>query len=164
MKINRKNAVLGLVGLGIAAALAGGVGVAQAAGPTPTPPTTAVYGPGAGMRGMAGMHAVTGAQGTCLSAAATYLGLSESDLQSRLRDGKSFADVAKEKGKSVSGLQDAMIAAAKKALDADTTLTAEQKADRLEQIKSRITTMIDREHGPGMGYGRQGGRMHGGQR
>jgi hypothetical protein len=160
MRINRKTMVLGLVGFGVAAAVAGGVGVAQAAGPGPAPSGTASpfgYGHGAGMHGM------VGAQGSCVDAAATYLGLSESDLRAQMQSGKSLAQVAEERGKSVSGLQDAMVAAVKSSLAADTTLTVEQRASYLAQAKSRIAAMIDQAHQPGMGRGHGGGWMHGTQ-
>jgi hypothetical protein len=158
MKISRKSMVLGFVGFGIAAALAGGVGVAQAAGTTPTSsPTETTWGFGLGHG--AGTHATIGVQNSCRTAAATYLGLSQTDLQAQLQAGKSLAGIAKDKGKSVSGLQDAMIAAVKSALDANITLTAEQKATCLERMKSRIATMINQAHTSGAGRGHRGGWM-----
>src|SRR5436190_1900894 len=52
-----------------------------------------------------------------LGAAAKYLGLSRSALASRLRSGKSLADVAKAQGKSVTGLVSAIKDAVKTRLD-----------------------------------------------
>lgn len=163
MKIRRRNAVLGFVGLGIAAAVAGGVGVAQAAetDPNPSPSATARgpwsdHGPGA--------HAMARGQGPVLTAAATYLGVSQEDLLTQLRAGKSLADIASEKGKSVSGLRDAILAAVKSRLDANTTLTAEQKTACLERAKSRVDTMINKAHTPGSGWARWRGRTNGAQR
>ncbi len=52
-----------------------------------------------------------------LQTAATYLGISPQTLGSDLRSGKTLAAIAKAKGKSVSGLEQAMLAAAKKQLD-----------------------------------------------
>lgn len=159
MKMNRKGVVLGFATLGVAAALATGAGVAYAeTRPTPTTSSTQAYGHGSGMSGMSGMMA---GQNSCLSAAATYLGLSQTDLQTQLRAGKSLADLAKAQGKSVSGLQDAMLAAAKTNLDANTTLTAEQKAASLAQLKSQIEAMVNSTHTAGMGSGMMGGQTHG---
>lgn len=157
MKVNRRSMVLGVVALGFAGAIATGIGVAQAApggSPTPSASGSAWRGHGGAMGG----YGMMGAQRTCLSAAATYLGLSESDLQTQLQSGKSLADVAKAKGKSESGLKDAMVAAAQKAIDANTSLTAEQKKTAIDQARSRIETMITSAHRPGAGMGMGGMR------
>jgi hypothetical protein len=54
-----------------------------------------------------------------LSAAATYLGLTESDLQTKLRSGKTLAEVANATdGKSASGLIDALVQAGRKHITA----------------------------------------------
>lgn len=162
MKPNRRSLALGVAGLGLLGALAGGVGLAQAAsGPTepPTPRTTTSAtmpcpntgtGTGAMMRGAP------------MTAAAKYLGLSLDELRSRLRAGSSLADIAEAQGKSVAGLKNAIIVAMQKNLDANTTLTAEQKALMLERMKSRIDAMISGTHmsgGPMMGNGRMGAGM-----
>jgi hypothetical protein len=107
------------------------------------------------------MHGMAGWDGSPMTAAAAYLGLSQTDLQTRLRAGDSLADVAKAQGKPVSGLEDAMVAAMKKNLDADTTLTADQKAAVLDQMKSRLDTMVNRAHMYGAGIGMRGGQMGG---
>ena len=52
-----------------------------------------------------------GVFGQGLDTAAKYLGVSEATLRSDLQSGKSLADVAKSKGKSVSGLEAALLAA-----------------------------------------------------
>src|SRR5215213_8580959 len=43
-------------------------------------------------------------------AAASYLGVSPADLRKAMQDGKSLADIAKEKGKTVDGLEAAIVA------------------------------------------------------
>jgi hypothetical protein len=148
MKVNRRGLVLGFVGLGMAAALAGGIGIAQADPAAPAGPAAAApaWGPG-------GMHGNGVSAGSCLTAAASYLGLSDSDLRAQLHAGKTLAQVAADRGKSVDGLKDAMLAAAKSNFDANTTLTAEQKAARLEQMKTWLDTMINQVHTPGAGMG-----------
>ena len=48
-----------------------------------------------------------------LERAADYLGLTEAELHEQLRDGQSLAEIAKAEGKSVDGLKQALLAAAK---------------------------------------------------
>jgi hypothetical protein len=162
MKVNRRGLVLGFLGLGLATALAGGVGIAQADPGAPSNRAASAPAWGAG-----GMHGYGVDAGSCLTAAANYLGLSDNDLRAQLHSGKTLAQVAADRGKSVDGLKDAMLAAARSNLDANTTLTAEQKAARLEQLKTWLDTMINQARGPGagmgggMGAGHMGGWMHG---
>jgi hypothetical protein len=115
---------------------------------------------------MGGMHGYGVGTGSCLSAAAKYLGLSDADLRTQLQAGRTLAQVAADRGKSVDGLKAAMLAAAKSNLDANTTLTAEQKAARLEQLKTWFDTMVNQVHAPGTGRGAGmgGGHMGGGMR
>ncbi len=167
MKLRRKGILVGLTALGVAGAVAGGVGVAQAASgpgtPVARPSQSAPYGYGAGM------YAMMAGQQTCLTAAASYLGLSQADLQAQLRAGKSLADVAAAQGKPVSGLEDAMIAAVSSSLDANTTLSATQKAAILAQMRTRIDAMVHGTYPAGaagtgmMGAGTGGTGMMGGQ-
>jgi hypothetical protein len=56
--------------------------------------------------------------GAALDAAAAYLGMSEDKLRDQLESGKTLAQVAKDRGKSVDGLVDAMLADKKKRIDA----------------------------------------------
>jgi hypothetical protein len=81
-----------------------------------------------------------------LAAAAKYLGLSESDLRSKLSNGQSLADVAKAQSKDVGGLQDAIVAAEKAQLDkavADKKLTQSQADDILSGLKSRVDDLVN---------------------
>jgi hypothetical protein len=66
-----------------------------------------------------------------LDAAASYLGLTEAQLRTRLESGKSLADVAKAQDKSVAGLKDAMLE------DAKTKLDAAVKAGRLTSAEEQ---------------------------
>ena len=94
-----------------------------------------------------------------LGAAATYLGVSESDLRTQLQDGKTLADVAKAKGKTVDGLVTALVADEKKELAqavSDGRLTQAQADDMLANAKSRFTDMVNGvqpEGGPGGFHG-----------
>jgi AraC-like DNA-binding protein len=80
-----------------------------------------------------------------LRTAATYLGISPQTLGSDLRSGKTLAAIAKAKGKSVSGLEQAMLAAAKKQLDSAIKarrLTASQESKLLKALSTRIDTFV----------------------
>jgi polyhydroxyalkanoate synthesis regulator phasin len=81
-----------------------------------------------------------------LDAAATYLGLTDAQLRRQLESGKSLADVAKAQGKSVDGLVNALVAAAKKKIDAavaDGRLTQSQADSFLSNLKAHITDLVN---------------------
>jgi hypothetical protein len=81
-----------------------------------------------------------------LAAAAKYLGLSESDLRTKLRDGQSLADVAKAQSKDVEGLKTAILTTAKADLDkavADKKLTQSQADDLYAGLKSHIDDIVN---------------------
>jgi hypothetical protein len=100
-----------------------------------------------------------------IAAAAKYLGLSESDLRTKLRDGQSLADVAKAQGKDVDGLKTAILGAAKADLDkavADKKLTQSQADDIYNGVKSHIDDIVNADvklrhfggpGGPAFGFG-----------
>jgi hypothetical protein len=95
-----------------------------------------------------------------LQTAATYLGISPKALGSDLRSGKTLAAIAKAKGKSASGLEQAMLAASKKQLDSAVKakrLTAAQESTFLKALSSRIDTLVTK----GFHFG-FGGPMHSG--
>jgi hypothetical protein len=95
-----------------------------------------------------------------LDAAAAYLGLSEDQLRAQLESGKSLAEVAKAKAKSVDGLIDALVADAKKHLDeevAEGHLTKSQAEQMLSRLEDGIRAMVNGEPphivpGPGFGF------------
>src|SRR4051794_33904698 len=64
-----------------------------------------------------GLHPGGPAHHLELDAAADYLGLTESQLRDELTGGKTLAQVARDHGKGVDGLIDAMVAEAKSHLD-----------------------------------------------
>ncbi len=81
-----------------------------------------------------------------LSAAADYLGLTTAQLREKLAAGQSLAAIAKAQGKSVDGLKNAILDAAKKTLDqavADGNLTRAQADDVLNHLKSRIDEIVN---------------------
>jgi hypothetical protein len=88
-----------------------------------------------------------------------YLGLTAAQLRTQLDAGKSLADVAKAQGKTVAGLQDAIVAAATKKLDAavaDGRLTAAQKAEMLTRLEADVDDIVDRSGPPPRGPGHHG--------
>ncbi len=97
-----------------------------------------------------------------LDAAAKALGVTTDDLRSALRDGKSIADVAKDKNVDVNKVIGSMVATAQARIDkakTDGKITQAQ-ADRLTaELKDRITKLVNGDFaGPGRrGPGGPGG-------
>ena len=86
-----------------------------------------------------------------LEAAASYLGLTDAQLRTELEGGKTLAQVAKDHGKSVDGLVDALVADLKKHLDEDVAagrITKAQEDQFLADAKQRITDFVN-GNGPG---------------
>jgi hypothetical protein len=119
--------------------------------------------------GPGGRHCGPGGGPFDATAIADYLGLTTAQLRSQLGAGTSLADVAKAQGKTVSGLEDAIVAAATKKLDAAVaagSLTAAQEASMLADLKSHVDDMVNRtgqpaggprgHHGPPPGIGAGG--------
>jgi hypothetical protein len=80
-------------------------------------------------------------------AAATYLGMTTDELFTALGDGTSLADLAKEKGKSVDGLEQAIVAAVEKQLDVAVgkgRLTEEQKTEFLDRLRDHVDELVQR--------------------
>ena len=81
-----------------------------------------------------------------LDAAATYLGLTDAQLRTQLESGKSLADVAKAQSKTVDGLVQAMVDAAKKKLDAAVAagrLTQSRADSILSELKSHTADFVN---------------------
>jgi hypothetical protein len=92
-------------------------------------------------------------------AAADYLGLTPAALRTRLENGDTMAEIAKAEGKSVDGLVDALVAAAKTDLDAAVKagrLTAAQRASIVSGLEDRITDVVNGEAGFGFRHERGG--------
>jgi hypothetical protein len=66
-------------------------------------------------------------------AAADYLDLSQEQLRAELREGKSLAQIARDHGKSVDGLVDALVAEAKKAFPNANT----------DQLRARFEALVN---------------------
>jgi AraC-like DNA-binding protein len=79
------------------------------------------------------------------TAAASYLGLSPNALGADLRSGKTLAAIAKARGKSVTGLEKAMLATSKKQLGSAVAagrLTKSQEAMFLKGIAAHIDQLV----------------------
>jgi len=92
-----------------------------------------------------------------LDAAATYLGLTRAQLGRQLMNGRSLADVAKAQGKSVDGLEQAMIADATTQLDravTDRRITSAQRDEILRELREHVGDAVN-------GTGPRPGDRHG---
>lgn len=112
---------------------------------------------------------LSGGHASRLSAAAKYLGLSEAQLLRQLDSGRTLAQIAGSRGKSVSGLKSAMTAAVKARLDkavAAKLLTRAQEQKILSGLPSILDAQINgRALYPGLqgfrrGFGPGGMRTH----
>lgn len=151
---------VGLATVGLLAATSGGVALAVAAPGTPDG-----SGPAAGQCGgprAGGQFGEAAGENSMMTAAADYLDLSRTELVDELRSGSSLADVAKDQGKSVAGLKDAMLSAMRSNLDARTDLTDAQREAALAAMETRVDDMIDGTYPSGGGRGQMGGGMMGG--
>jgi DNA-binding CsgD family transcriptional regulator len=85
-----------------------------------------------------------------LESAAAYLGLSEQELAHELEGGKSLAEVATAQGKSVEGLKQALLDAAKSGLDqavADGHLTADEAQAILSKLRVAVDDLVNGKGG-----------------
>jgi hypothetical protein len=85
-------------------------------------------------------------RGAGLGTAASYLGLSPAKLRAALEDGKTLAQVAKDRGKSVDGLVQALLAEKTKRADAAVKagrLTQAERDDLVAGLKQRITDLVN---------------------
>ena len=99
-----------------------------------------------------------------LEAAADYLGVTQAQLRTDLAGGKTLAQIAKDRGKSVDGLIDSMTTEAKSHLAdavASGRITQAQADSILADLKERITKRVNGE--TFRGFRRFGGfeRFHG---
>ncbi|HYU82685.1 MAG TPA: hypothetical protein VFA31_08105, partial [Candidatus Polarisedimenticolia bacterium] len=111
-------------------------------GARPKPATGKGPGPGFG-RGPGGGNVI----GDTHAAAATYLGMTEADLQTKLRAGQTLAQIANATaGKSRDGLVSALVADATAKIDAAQTagkITADQAAHEKSNLSTRIGQLVD---------------------
>jgi hypothetical protein len=85
--------------------------------------------------------------GKSLDAAAHYLGVTDAQLASQLRSGKSLAQIAKDKGKSVDGLKQAVRSAVQAQVDADVKagrMTAAQRTGFMKAFGQSLDNLVNR--------------------
>jgi hypothetical protein len=95
-----------------------------------------------------------------LDAAASYLGLTEDALRAQLESGKTLAQVAQDRGKSVAGLIDAIVADEKQELTeavAAGRLTQAQADEKLANLREHVTNLVNGVRPQFRGGGRFGG-------
>jgi polyhydroxyalkanoate synthesis regulator phasin len=85
-------------------------------------------------------------QGVTPEAAAQVLGMTEDELLTELRDGKTLADVAEAQGMSVDAFETALLDQVKTQLDglvADGTLTQTQADEQYQRIEDNIDNIVN---------------------
>lgn len=95
-----------------------------------------------------------------LETAAKYLGMTEASLRTALEGGKTLAQVAKDRDKSVDGLIDALVADKRDGIDQavkDGKLTRAEADEFLSGLKARVTDMVNGRFAPRFGRGFRGG-------
>jgi hypothetical protein len=103
-------------------------------------------------------HGGPGGGPVSFDAAATYIGISATDLRTQLAAGKTLAAIATANGKTVDGLKAALTTAAKSDLDAAVTagkLTQAQEDTILAALPARLDEEVNEAHtgAPGGGPG-----------
>jgi hypothetical protein len=104
--------------------------------------------PGPGFPGGPGVFGGRLARPFELPAAASYLGLTDAQLFRQLASGKSLAQIATAKGKTASGLEQAMTGAIKTRLDklvANKMMTAAREKTLLSRLSARLAKVINRK-------------------
>ncbi|HUA05219.1 MAG TPA: hypothetical protein VMB27_15045 [Solirubrobacteraceae bacterium] len=106
--------------------------------------------PGLGPGPRFGLGAGFGAFGA-IPAAASFLGLTNAQLFQQLSSGKSLAQIATAKGKSVSDLEQAMTTAEKKSLDKLVSAKAITQAQETQILKQWSSNLSKRVNSKGLG-------------
>jgi hypothetical protein len=106
--------------------------------------------------------------GDIFGAAAKKLGMSTDDLRAAMRDGKSIADIAKEKKVDPAAVVDAMVNATKTKVDQavkDGKLTQAQADERLKTLREHLTALVNGDFPHPQAGARHGfgGRWKGGE-
>jgi lipoate-protein ligase A len=98
-----------------------------------------------------------------LEGAARYLGMTEAQLRAALGNGKTLAQVARDRDKSVDGLVDALVENAEQKLDDAVKagrLTEAEKREMLQGLRERTTDLVNGRfpllRGPGFHRGEPG--------
>jgi hypothetical protein len=160
MQRSKRRILTGLVATGVlGGALAGGAAVlasapasassaaatsaALATGSSTTPASSTTAAAVMGVDGVRFLR-LRGA-GLILRTSASYLGLTPAELRAQLKAGKSLATLAPEHGKTASGLDNAIVAAVTKRVDA-TKLTATRKAAVTGYANNHVAAFVAATH------------------
>jgi len=95
-----------------------------------------------------------GPRGAFMNAAASYLGMTKTELRTARENGTSLAQLATQKGKSVAGLKQAIYDAAKADLDravAAGRITSAQEKTMLSDLQSHLDDMVNSAGPPPLG-------------
>jgi hypothetical protein len=98
-------------------------------------------GPGHGPPGKR-LFLAGGPFGGGIVAAGDYLGLSDAQLRERLRSGKSLAELARERGKSVDGLEDAIEKAVRGEIQDDKRIPDDVRKRMLERLDEHVDRIV----------------------
>jgi hypothetical protein len=93
-----------------------------------------------------GFHRHHGPFHAKLEGAAEYLGMTQAQLRKALGEGKTLAQVARDRDRSVEGLIDALVDGAEQKLQADVEagrLTESEKTEMLSGLRQRITDLVN---------------------
>lgn len=101
-----------------------------------------VPGFGRGDHGPKGGHGMIGRVGIASEEVASYLGMTTDELRTAIQSGKSLADIATEKGKSVDGLKDA-ISGDFEAKLAEKVAEGELTQSQADEMAARHDEMLD---------------------
>jgi hypothetical protein len=91
-------------------------------------------------------HRVLGSVPAKLEAAARYLGVTQGELRRALEDGKTLAQVARDRSRSVDGLVDALVAPAEQKLARaveEGRLTEAEKTEMLSRLREHLTEVVN---------------------
>jgi polyhydroxyalkanoate synthesis regulator phasin len=105
------------------------------------------FGPGFGRHGHFGFGPGMRPRFDILESAAAYLGMSEAELRDALEN-KTLAEIAKDKGKTVDGLVNAIVAAEEKTIDeavADGRITKAQASEIKSKLAEHVNALVNGE-------------------
>jgi uncharacterized protein (DUF433 family) len=130
-------AVLGTIGVSVAGATGGG-------GSTPKPAVTASATAAADNGGAKGVLRMNAKEG--LAVAAKTIGISTKDLAAGIKGGKSIAQIATDNHKNPQDVINALVAAADKKIDANSKLSADQKAKLKAKAPDVVAKFVNSTH------------------
>ena len=154
MKLNRRYVIIGLATLGLVGGLAGGGAALAASDGSGTTATNVGI-----CRGNSGMVFGMYSQ---MTAAARYLGMSRTELAEQMHANRPLGEIARAQGKTVAGLEKAMVAGMRVSLATDPSLTAKDRAAILARMQRHLDAMATGHMAGGRDMDDIGSEMMGG--